>query len=138
MLQYYYGTESPIVCYKECMNLHIYEVMGCDLAEVISSEVVINTTQEALDIMADAYTQGARGLILHAYNLPEEFFDLRTGVAGEITQKFSTYRMTLAIVGDFSSYVSKSLQAYIRESNRGNQIFFVPDRETAIARLTAA
>lgn len=118
--------------------MNIFEVKGCVLAEVTSSEVVINSTQEALDIMADAYTQGARGLILHACNLPEEFFDLRTGVAGEITQKFSTYRMSLAIIGEFSRYESKSLQAFIRESNRGNQIFFIPDRETAIARLIEA
>jgi hypothetical protein len=32
---------------------------------------------------------------------------LKTGLAGEILQKFSTYNMRLGIVGDFSAYTSK-------------------------------
>ena len=128
--------KSPDVRYKENMNLNIFEVKGRVLAEVVSDAVVINDVQDALDIMAEASTQEARGLILNECNLPAEFFVLRTGVAGEITQKFSNYRMQLAIIGEFSKYESNSLQAYIRESNRGNQIFFVPDREAAIGRMT--
>jgi len=44
--------------------------------------------------------------------------------------------MKLAVIGTFEKYQSKSLQAFIRESSRGRQFFFVPDRETAIAKLT--
>jgi len=45
------------------------------------------------------------------------------------------YRMKLAIVGDFSRYTSKSLQDFIRESNRGNQVFFTDTVEAALRRL---
>src|SRR5690242_16203459 len=41
---------------------------------------------------------GAQGLILTEQELAEEFFDLRTGLAGELFQKFITYRVRVAIV----------------------------------------
>jgi hypothetical protein len=41
----------------------------------------------------------------------------------------------LAIIGDFSKYKSKSLQDFIRESNKGNRIFFVKTLEKALNRL---
>jgi len=41
----------------------------------------------------------------------------------------------VAIIGDFSKYTSKSLKDFIRESNRGNMIFFVEDLQSAMLRL---
>ena len=68
--------------------------------------------------------------------ISEDVFQLSTKLAGEILQKFVTYAVKLAIVGDFSGYTSKSLQAFIYESNKGKDIFFVPDREAAIEKLS--
>jgi hypothetical protein len=41
---------------------------------------------------------GAAGLILTEQELAPEFFDLRTGLAGELFQKFINYGIRLAIV----------------------------------------
>ena len=41
---------------------------------------------------------GSGGLILSEDDLSEEFFDLRSGLAGELFQKFINYRLRLAIV----------------------------------------
>ena len=41
----------------------------------------------------------------------------------------------LAIIGEFEKYKSESLKAFIRESNQGKQVFFVSDRDTAIAKI---
>lgn len=46
--------------------------------------------------------------------------------------------MKIAIVGDFSVYKSKSLKDFIYESNKGNNIFFLPDEEQAIKKLSLA
>jgi hypothetical protein len=51
-------------------------------------------------------------------------------------QKFSTYDFKLAIVGDFSKYKSKSLQDFIRESNKGRGIFFVNTLKDALDKIT--
>jgi hypothetical protein len=53
-------------------------------------------------------------------------------MAGEILQKFSTYRVQLTIVGDFSMYNSKSLKDFIFESNKGNQINFISSTTEAL------
>jgi hypothetical protein len=118
------------------MEMRIHHIGGKTIAEIISEGVLVNTVQDALDIMADASYQGATNMILHEKNLVPDFFDLKTGLAGEILQKFSNYHMRLAIVGDFVKYQSKSLHAFITESNRGNRVFFVPDVQTAKKKLT--
>ncbi len=105
------------------------------IAELISTKIEIRNVQDILDIIADAFYQGAGGIILHDKNITSDFFDLKTGLAGEILQKFSNYRMKLSIVGDFSKYPGKSLNSFIAESNRGNYISFVPDTGSAVARL---
>ena len=117
------------------MKMEIIEIKGQKIAEIQSEEVVMQTEQEALDIMADASYYGAKSIIIRAGNLSPDFFELRTRVAGDILQKFSNYMVKLAIIGDFEKYTSNSLQAFIAESNRGNQVFFVPDKDQALAKL---
>jgi hypothetical protein len=120
------------------MELKIIEVQQQRIAEVVAEGIVIHDAQDTLDLMASAGYYGARSIILAERNLDPAFFELQTGIAGEILQKFSNYHMKLAVVGKFEQYESKSLQAFIAESNRGRQIFFVPDREAAIDRITGS
>jgi len=117
------------------MELIILEEKNIKIAEIKSGEIVINSPQDALDLMVDAGHYGARSIILKEKNFAPEFFDLSTKLAGGILQKFSNYRVKMAIVGDFEKYKSKSLKAFIGESNKGNLIFFVPDRKTAISKI---
>ncbi|MDO4829832.1 MAG: DUF4180 domain-containing protein, partial [Clostridia bacterium] len=42
----------------------------------------------------------------------------------------------IAIYGDFSRYTSKPLKDFMRESNRGRDVFFAATEEEAIAALT--
>lgn len=42
----------------------------------------------------------------------------------------------IAIYGDFSRYTSKPLKDFMRESNRGRDVFFAATGEEAIAALT--
>ena len=64
-------------------------------------------------------------------------FDLRSGVAGEIAQKFVNYRLKLAIVGDLIDHLARSeaLRAFVRESNRGRQLWFVETPAELAERL---
>ena len=107
------------------------------IAEIISDGIVIREAQDALDLMADAGYQGAGKIILYEKNLAEGFFDLKTGIAGEILQKFTNYRVRLAVIGDFSKYSSKSLKDFIYESNKHGRLVFTDSREEAIRKLTS-
>jgi len=118
------------------MDLKIVEINDQKIAELIAQDVVINDIRDAMDLMANADYQEAKRIIIEEKHLPKDFFDLRSGMAGEILQKYAIYRMKLAIIGDFEKFKSKSLKAFIVECNRGDSIFFVPDRKTALRKIS--
>ncbi len=106
---------------------------------VAEPDLLLGGVPDLLDLMASAFYLGhADGILLRKENLPEQFFDLKSGFAGEMLQKFSNYRRKLAIVGDFSMYTSKSLKDFIYESNKGSQICFKPDLDSALEAITAS
>ncbi|MGI6238690.1 MAG: DUF4180 domain-containing protein [Christensenellales bacterium] len=112
---------------------------GASIAVVTSADALILDGQTALDFMMTVnYETGCRCIIVQKQAIAEDFFDLRTRIAGDVLQKFINYHFKLAIVGDFSGYTSKSLRDFMRESNAGRDIFFVPTKEEAIARLAQA
>ncbi|MFY9607079.1 MAG: DUF4180 domain-containing protein [Blastocatellia bacterium] len=78
---------------------------------------------------------GADGLILVESDLAPDFFDLRTGLAGEVFQKFINYRLRLAIVlADVDAYGERfSELAYEHRSH--SMIRFVRSKEEAKAWL---
>jgi len=106
-----------------------------EIVEVLSDELMIRNTSDALDVMGSVYYDGYDKMIVHQKNLAPEFFDLKTGIAGDILQKFSTYRVRLVIVGDFDNAEKKSLRDFIYESNQGRQINFVSTLDEALNRL---
>ena len=106
------------------------------IAELPEGIGAISSVADALDLLAEVFGLGTSRLILHAEQLTPAFFDLRTGLAGEILQKCANYQIRVAIVGDFSGYTSKSLHAFIVECNRGRHIFFCTSRDEAIRKLS--
>ena len=118
------------------MKIEITGHNGSNIAEIISDIIEIRNSQDAVDIMANCQYQGAAKIIIHDINVIPAFFDLKTGVAGEILQKFSTYNVQLAIVGDYSKYPGKSLKDFTYESNKYKRINFVSSVQEAKIRLT--
>jgi hypothetical protein len=92
----------------------------------------------ALRLVAACGEHGVSKLLLSRENLPDEFFDLSTGLAGEILIKFSTYRVRAAFIVDRERIPSQHFQALIAESNRGNEIHFCADQPEAVSWLLSA
>ncbi|MCE6991375.1 DUF4180 domain-containing protein [Dyadobacter sp. CY323] len=118
------------------MEIKAHTVEATQVAEVISEDVVIKTPEDGLDLLGNLYYQGFDSIIINEKNVSPDFFDLKTGIAGEILQKFSNYRVGLAIIGDFSKYPGKSISDFIFESNKGRHINFVGSLPEALARLS--
>jgi hypothetical protein len=99
---------------------------------------VIAVPQDAMDLIATTFGQ-ATTLALPAGRLDERFFTLRTGLAGEVMQKFVNYRVRLVVVGDISAHTeaSDALRDLVRESNRGDHTWFVADLDELDARFAA-
>ena len=103
------------------------------VAEVSANDMLLTAPEDANDLLGNAYYQGFDGMIISADKISPRFFDLKTRLAGEILQKFSTFRMRLAIVGNFSTFTSESLKSFVYESNRGSLIHFSPTTADAVA-----
>jgi len=118
------------------VDIVVHERRGVRIAEIRGESVILNTAQDALDAMAEAGARGARCIVVHQAAVAPEFFSLRSRLAGDILQKFSNYRVRFAVVCDLEGSASESLRAFVRESNRGDQTFFVPPMEAALDRLS--
>ncbi len=118
------------------MEIEVLKIGNIDIAKILANEVIINDHQDALDLMANCQYKGAHKIMVKEGHIVSGFFDLKSGIAGEILQKFSTYRCQLAIIGDFSKYTSKSLRDFMYESNIIGRIIFVNNEEEAITFLS--
>ena len=94
--------------------------------------------QGVLDLIGDAMHHGVEWVAVPVSRCPEEFFSLRSGVLGAVTQKFVNYQLRLALVGDVSDHVARSnaLRDFVRETNQGRQVWFVETREALAERLS--
>jgi hypothetical protein len=67
--------------------------------------------------------------------LPAAFFDLSTGLVGEVALKLTNYGVRMAgVVPDLGVH-SARFQEFAREANKGRQIHFAATREAAVAWL---
>lgn len=108
------------------------------VAQTENRETILADAQSALDFaMTVKYEYQADRIAIEKRAVADDFFILSTGLAGEILQKYMNYGIKLAIFGDFTTYTSKPLRDFIRESNRGNHFFFVPSEAEAIQTLSA-
>ncbi len=114
------------------MEIKIHTIDDRKIAEIISDNIVLQTVEDAVDLIGNMSYQGFDKLIIHEENIISDFFELKNKIAGNILQKFSQYSMPLAIIGDFEKYESKSLNDFIFESNKGNQINFVTTVEDGL------
>lgn len=118
------------------MKIETHSINNTNIAEIVSEITIINTSQDGLELLGNLYYQGFDSIIVQEKNITPDFFDLKSGIAGELLQKFSNFRVRLAIVGDFKSYTSKSIKDFIYESNKKRQINFVNTLPEALKMLS--
>lgn len=80
---------------------------------------------------------GTRGLILTEKDLAPEFFDLHTGLAGELFQKFTNYKVRVAIVLPHSEAYGERFSELAYEHASHNMIRFVRTEDEARKWLRA-
>ena len=90
-----------------------------------------------LDLVGDALGRAAEWIALPVARLDPDFFSLRSGVAGDVVQKLTNYRLRLAVLGDIAPLtdVSTALRDWVREVNRGTTVWFVADLDELAGRL---
>lgn len=110
---------------------------GQKLIIVGANTILIKDSQSTLDLLLSlAYEYQTNKIILLKSVITEDFFELRTKIAGAILQKCTNYHLELAIVGDYSSYTSKALKDFMYESHQSGICFFVETPEQGVDLLT--
>ncbi|QPC90123.1 DUF4180 domain-containing protein [Mesorhizobium sp. INR15] len=96
-----------------------------------------NRAPRVLDLIGDTSGYDVDWVMISVSALPQDFFQLKTGVAGEWAQKCVNYGVKLAIIGDVSEPASRStaFADFAREANRGEQLWFLADKPALAERL---
>lgn len=114
------------------------EIAGARVLCCAPEGPILARAGDVSDFISAAWENKAALVAIPVQRLAEDFFRLRTGLAGEAIQKFVNYRLRLAIVGDVSAFArdSAALRDFINESNRGRHVWFVEDLAELHDRLT--
>lgn len=100
----------------------------------------LKSERDVLDMIGEAMYSHTELIVIPVERFEADFFQLKTGLAGNIIQKFVTYRRRLVILGDISHYVvqSRAFKDFVYETNRGNQVWFMADLQELEERLKQA
>jgi len=97
----------------------------------------LKSERDALDLIGEAIQQDAEVILVPVERLGDDFFQLKTRLAGQIIQKFVTYKRRLVILGDISGHLAQShaLKDFVFEANRGPHVWFLTDLQELNERL---
>jgi Domain of unknown function (DUF4180) len=102
---------------------------------ILSCESAVRHLNDVMDIVAASHVHSADKLLLNAAWLPDEFFALQSGFAGEFVQKLVNHRITVAAVfGDQNDY-SKRFREYLSEARHSHQFRAFDDEPAALSWL---
>jgi hypothetical protein len=99
--------------------------------EVSAIDPPLETEQNALNLVALCGEKDTRRLMLLQGTLSQSFFELKTGAAGAIMQKFINYSIKTAIVVPDQSGFGARFQELKYETGKGSQYRFFSDKAQA-------
>ncbi len=113
------------------MEYSVIDTQKGRYVEVRSSPEPIGTEQGALDLVALCGANDTTLLMLHEAALSEEFFRLRTGVAGVVMQKLVNYYVRTAVVMPDTSTMRGKFRDMAAEAGRGSHLRIFENRQDA-------
>jgi hypothetical protein len=119
------------------MNATVSHRHGATVVTFPADGPKLATDRDAVDLIAELFGQEADVVVVPVERFDEGFFTLSTRIAGEIVQKFVNYEQRLAVIGDITRHLeaSSAFRDYVRETNRGRQVWFVADLDELDAQL---
>ncbi len=118
------------------MNYHVVEHTQNRYIECLPDGGQIASERDALDLIAACGENQTNRLLLYAGNLADDFYHLKTGLAGTVLQKFTNYWVKVAAVLTPELVNQGRFREMVLEANRSNRDFHVfYDREKAEAWL---
>ena len=102
------------------MNYKVIEKSNKTYIECISMEIPLSAERDALELISICMENNTGLLIIHEEALSENFFNLRTGLAGAVLQKFMNYQIKVVAIIVSEEKISGRFREMVIEANKGN------------------
>lgn len=102
------------------MKYNVIGTGGSKYIEVITTDTPLRSEQDALGLISLSFEHESPYLFIHDDALSEDFFKLRTGVAGMMLQKFTNYHIKTAVITTNQLINEGRFQELMKESNKGD------------------
>jgi hypothetical protein len=115
----------------------VYELHGVRLLECAAEGKQFRSERDSLDLIGAVWNHEATFVVIPVGRLADDFFQLKTRVAGEMLHKLTLYKLRVVIVGDISRHLEESsaFRDFVYETNRGRQVWFAASAEELEERL---
>jgi hypothetical protein len=122
------------------MDVQCYELRGLRIAELPNNGDQLRSDRQAIEIISEVATCQPELIVIPVERFSDDFFCLETRVAGEVLQKFVTYRKRVVVLGDISARLSESssLRDFVYECNARREIWFVTSLDELDQKLAKA
>lgn len=108
------------------MNIHILTKNNLKIVHILELEYIISESQQFLDLITTlGYEHDTNYYAIEKYLLAPKFFDLTSGLAGDIMQKCMIYGIKVQVIGDYSHIESKAFKDLMYECNQQGNFTFV-------------
>ena len=101
------------------------------ILDVTASDFRLGRPGDTLELVSS----GALAVIIRDTQIDDAFFDLSSGLAGEVVQKCVNYDLRVAVVMEQPRSLSASFEQFATESTRQGRFIFVSSVDEAYRRL---
>ncbi len=92
---------------------------------------LVSNEQDILDLLAYGYGMEQTRMVIHSTDLHPDFFNLKTGLLGNIFLKLSNYRVKTAFIVEMDKIEGERFHELIHEHKRSREICFFEDLRSA-------
>lgn len=82
---------------------------------------VLSSEKDAIELVSACFSNDTYSLLLHERSVSPDFFNLRTGLAGAVLNKFQTYNIKTALIIQDVGLLEGRFGEMAMESNKGNE-----------------
>lgn len=113
------------------MNYRVINKNNSKYIEFDSDSRKLSSEQDVLDYISICMENSVYTIMLHSNILSEDFFILKTGLAGMVLQKFINYNIKAAVIIEDEEKFNERFKEMIMEANKGNHFRTFKEIEAA-------
>ncbi len=117
------------------MNYRLISIKPHGYVECQPGATLLSRAQDALDLVAACGEYEVDRLLLPDGCLGEDFYNLSSGLAGEVLLKFTNYRIKAAAVIPTERVGKGKFYEFSLETNRGREFRIFSDQQKAVEWL---